>query len=132
MIDSLGFFTVVVSAAAYRPINAVRTNDITWLPWGSYPDGLLLYRHLLPNPAFAQAIQNVPYGSDPDAVMGDYFPQVAYCTRATAEAAGSPARDVFNEIGRASSRGRVCPYVEIPGVAVTLKKKTNQQNNQET
>src|SRR3546814_5207562 len=88
MIDSLGFFTVVVSAAAYRPINAVRTNDITWLPWGSYPDGLLLYRHLLPNPAFAQAIQNVPYGSDPDAVMGGYFPQVAYCTRATAEAAG--------------------------------------------
>src|SRR3546814_8595050 len=85
MSDSLGFFTVVVSDAADRPINAVRTNDITWLPWGPYPDGLLLYRHLLPNPAFAQAIQNVPYGSDPDAVMGDYFPQVAYCTRATAE-----------------------------------------------
>src|SRR3546814_10363718 len=35
MIDSLGFFTVVVSDAADRPINAVRTNDITWLPWGS-------------------------------------------------------------------------------------------------
>src|SRR3546814_16715097 len=96
MSDSLGFFTVVVSDAADRPINAVRTNDITWLPWGPYPDGLLLYRHLLPNPAFAQAIQNVPYGSDPDAVMGDYFPQVAYCTPATEGAAGSQSRDAFH------------------------------------
>lgn len=95
-IDSDGYFTIVVSDAADRPDNAIRANGITWLPWGPYPDGLLLYRHLLPNPAFSQAIQNVPYGSDPEAIMGDYFPQVAYCTRATAEAAGQGARDVFD------------------------------------
>src|SRR3546814_20430377 len=30
------------------------------------------------------------------------------------------------QIGRASGRERVCPYVEITGVAETLKKKTNK------
>src|SRR3546814_19150179 len=31
----------------------------------------------------------------------------------------------YEEIGRASCRERVCPYVSIPVVAVSLKKKTN-------
>lgn len=94
-IDADGFFTVMVSDEADRPANATADNGITWLPWGPYPDGLLLYRHMLPNPSFAQAIQNVPFGTDPLSVMGDYFPGVAYCTKATAEAAGNKARDVF-------------------------------------
>lgn len=94
-IDADGFFTVMVSDEADRPANAIADNDITWLPWDPYPDGLLLYRHMLPNPAFAQAIQNVPFGTDPVSVMGDYFPSVAYCTKATAEAAGHRAKDVF-------------------------------------
>ncbi|WP_166251654.1 hypothetical protein [Solimonas terrae] len=94
-IDADGFFTVMVSDAADRPANATQDHGITWLPWGPYPDGLLLYRHMLPNPAFAQAIQNVPFGTDPVSVMGDYFPSVAYCTKATAEAAGNRAWDVF-------------------------------------
>jgi hypothetical protein len=94
-IDADGFFTVMVSDIADRPANATKDNGISWLPWGPYPDGLLLYRHMLPNPSFAPAIQNVPFGTDPLSVMGDYFPQVTYCTKATAEAAGDRAKDVF-------------------------------------
>lgn len=88
-LDGAGFFTVVVSDAAERPANATAKNGFTWLPWGPYPDGLLIYRHMLPAPDFAEAIQNVPRGSDPRTVMGDYFPLVTYCSRATFEAGGS-------------------------------------------
>src|SRR3546814_11592991 len=36
-----------------------------------------------------------------------------------------------DEIGRASCRERVCQYVLISVVAVTLKKKTNEKNKQQ-
>jgi hypothetical protein len=29
-------------------------------PWGPQTQGLLIYRHMLPDPSFAEAIQNVP------------------------------------------------------------------------
>lgn len=88
-LDAEGFFTVVVSDASERPANATAEHGFAWLPWGPYPDALLIYRHMLPAPDFAEAIQNVPQGSDPRTVMGDYFPVVTYCSRATFEAAGN-------------------------------------------
>lgn len=94
-VDDEGFFTVLVSDPADRPANATKENGITWLPWGAYPDGLLLYRHMLPGPAFAPAIQNVPFGTDPASVMGDYFPSVTYCDRETVEEARRGAAEVF-------------------------------------
>lgn len=95
-LDAEGFFTVAVSDPADRPANAVADNDVAWLPWGGiYKDGILIYRHMLPAADFAQAIHNVPKGTDPRAVMGDYFPEVTYCTRPTFEAAGASAEAIF-------------------------------------
>jgi hypothetical protein len=55
---------------------------------------LLIYRHMLPSPHFAEAIQNIPYGTQVTEVMGDFAPQIRYCDRATIEAATS-AEDAF-------------------------------------
>ena len=95
-LDTEGYFTVVVSDPDQRPVNAVAENGIGWLAWGAlYPDATLLYRHMLPAPGFAQAIQNIPLNTPPESVMGEYYPLLAYCDRATVEAAGSSAAAVF-------------------------------------
>ncbi|MHA7835420.1 MAG: hypothetical protein ACX94A_13180, partial [Algiphilus sp.] len=78
-LDAQGFFTVMVTDPADRPAWATADNGITWLPWGPFPDGLIIYRHMLPNPAFGEAIQNVPQGTAPADIMGDYTPVGAYC-----------------------------------------------------
>ena len=87
VVDEAGFVTIVISDPEDRPANAEN-----WLPWGgAYYDGLVIYRHMLPAPDFAEAIQNVPEGTPASEVMGDYFPQVSYCAKETFEAGGAPA-----------------------------------------
>lgn len=87
VVGKRGFVTIVISDPEDRPANAPN-----WLPWGGpYYDGLVIYRHMLPSPRFAEAIQNVPEGTPPIDVMGDYFPQVAYCSKETFEAGGAAA-----------------------------------------
>ncbi len=95
-LDADGWFTVMVSDAADRPVNAVAENSIDWLPWGPYVDALLIYRHMLPNPGFVETIANVPAGTEPRDVMGDYLPQSAYCLREIVEGAGTDPAEVFN------------------------------------
>ena len=92
VVDPSGFFTFVISDPSDRPANATAANDVNWLPWGgAYYDGVVIYRHMLPRSDFAQAIQNVPEGTDPASVMGDYFPRSGYCTKAAFEAGGAAA-----------------------------------------
>jgi hypothetical protein len=99
-LDALGYFTLVVSDPEDRPANAIPENGMIWLPWGGiYPDSLLIYRHMLPNPGFAEAIQNVPYGTPQEDVMGEYYPRAAYCDRATVEAAGNSPAAIFAACG---------------------------------
>lgn len=95
-VDGDGYFTLVVSDPDGRPANALESGGFSWLPWGSiYPDSDLIYRHMLPSPGFTQSIQQVQYGQDPAVVMGEYYPRITYCDRATFEAAGSRPADVF-------------------------------------
>jgi hypothetical protein len=87
VVDEAGFVTVVISDPEEKPANAPN-----WLPWGGpYYDGLVIYRHMLPAPDFAEAIQNVPEGTPAADVMGEYFPEVAYCSKETFEAGGAAA-----------------------------------------
>jgi hypothetical protein len=73
-----GRYTIVVSTADKRPASARTECGVTWLPWGPQTQGLLIYRHMLPDPSFAQAIQNVPQpGAELD-TMGDYYPSGEY------------------------------------------------------
>lgn len=94
-LDTQGFFTVVVSDEADRPANALPENGFTWLPWGFYPDGLLIYRQLLASPGFVPAIRNVAAGASPQDVMGDYLPQGTYCERSVFESAGTDPAQIF-------------------------------------
>ena len=87
-----GRFTFVVSDPADRPANATRRKRVNWLPWGgAYYDGVLIYRHMLPAPSFAQAWQNVAQGQPAEPVMGDYYPRAAYCSKERFEAGGAKA-----------------------------------------
>lgn len=94
-VDDEGYFTVMVSDVEDRPSNATAENGIDWLIWGPYIDALLIYRHMLPANSFAQAIQNVPKGTLPADVMGEYVAQSAYCTKAIVEGAGDNPADIF-------------------------------------
>jgi hypothetical protein len=51
---------------------------VTWIEWGPQPQGLLIYRHMLAEPGFAEAIQNVPEPGAERAVMGEYYPEGEY------------------------------------------------------
>lgn len=73
-----GDFTIVVSAPNRWPRAAQRRcRAASWIPWGPQPSGVMIYRHMLPDPSFAQAIQNVSYGSE-QAQMGPYYPAGRY------------------------------------------------------
>jgi hypothetical protein len=73
-----GRYTIVVSTAADRPASARAECGVTWLPWGPQTQGLVIYRHMLPDPSFAEAIQNVPHPGAEREVMGDYYPRGQY------------------------------------------------------
>jgi hypothetical protein len=71
--------------------------NVTFLPMAT-PDPNQAYklnlRNMLPDPAFAEAIQNVPADGRPAsaaAVMGPYYPRAAFCSIATLAASGPPA-----------------------------------------
>lgn len=102
-IDDQGFYTIAISDESLRPGNATAEHDIAWLPWGAYPDGLLIYRQLLASKDFTPAIRNVPQGTDPAGVMGDYFPQSTYCDPKVFESAGPGAADIFAACASAAS-----------------------------
>jgi hypothetical protein len=77
-LDADGFFTIVVSRPADRPRCARN-----WIAWGPQPQGVLIYRHMLPTASFSESIQGARYGAE-QASMGDYFPSAHYLTDASA------------------------------------------------
>jgi hypothetical protein len=79
----------VISDPVDRPANATAANGVTWLPWGGiFPNGVVIYRNMLPASTFTQAIQSITEQGTPQAVMGLYFPSTAYCSKTTFEAGG--------------------------------------------
>ncbi len=84
-LDADGRYTYVVAAPEDVPANVDPT--VTVLPWGSteVPKKLLILRNMLPTDAFyptsIQASQ--ASGTDPALTMGDYYPDVVYCSAAT-------------------------------------------------
>jgi hypothetical protein len=85
--DRHGYYTFVVGTEAQRPV-IERIPGATFLPFSatdSKTTQLLLLRNTLPNPGFAQAIQNVQGGSAASAAMamGPYYPRTAICQLST-------------------------------------------------
>ena len=77
-IDGDGDYTIVVSRPGDWPKPAQnRCRSASWIPWGPQPQGAMIYRHMLPDPGFAEAIQNVSHGQEA-AQMGAYHPTGRY------------------------------------------------------
>jgi hypothetical protein len=87
-IDSRGWFTIAVSTPASRPRNARAECGVGWLAWGPQPDAFVILRHMLPSPAFAQAIQRVARAGTERDVVGDYLPVGRHTSVADFEALG--------------------------------------------
>jgi hypothetical protein len=76
--DPEGIYTVVVSRSEDRPVNATKACGVIWLPGDGTARTVLVYRHILPDPSFAEAIQNIPEDGNIEAIMADYYPQGTY------------------------------------------------------
>jgi hypothetical protein len=99
-VDSKGFYTVVVSTPENKPSNARSSCGVTWLPWGPFKQGLLIYRHMLADRSFKQAVQRVPEPGLEKKTMGTFYPDAHYLDdkaaferRGCASAASEPGGD---------------------------------------
>ncbi len=102
----------VVSTPDERPANARPQCGFTWLPWGPQAGGVLIYRNMLPDPAFAHAIQRVPAQGKEKAVMGAYFPvSKYYADRAAFEKLGCSR--VSSPVAKAVCHDRKPPHSTI-------------------
>src|SRR5437763_2233981 len=78
-VDGTGDYTIVISQPSDWPAAAQHRcrGTASWIPWGPQTDGAVIYRQMLPDPSFTQAIQNVKYGSEQQQ-MGAYYPVGRY------------------------------------------------------
>lgn len=84
-----GTYTFVISTPEDRPATATADHGVTWLEWGSTEhDNLLLMRHMLADPDFAESAINAEPGALARDSMGAYAPEGRYCTIADFEATG--------------------------------------------
>jgi hypothetical protein len=87
-VDAQGFYTYVVGAESQRA-QIESMPSVTFVPVSSahaQDTHFLLFRNLLANADFKQAVQDVPTGASPDetaSVMGDYYPRASLCALST-------------------------------------------------
>lgn len=101
-----GFVTFVVSTPGARPVTATRACGVNWMPWGPNAKGLLLYRNMLPEPAFAQSIQAAKVDHEGE-TMGDFLPASTYYADAGAYATALPCTPPRGATAR-PARPRTC------------------------
>jgi len=106
--DAEGYYTIVTAPEALRPNNANAECGVNYLPWTGFgdgygykaaspednrlADGVLVVRNMLPYPEFNQAAQNLNKPNQGPEVMGAYFPQSEYMTKAAFEDLGCSSR----------------------------------------
>lgn len=93
--DKAGEYTIVISSAAKRPINAKAECGVAWMDWGSVGDGIgnpdggfLLFRHMMPAADFKQSLFDTKKLGDEASVLGEYFPDSRYLSKAQFEQRG--------------------------------------------
>ena len=99
-IDKDGYFNIVISVPAKRPVNAVPSRGFDWLTYGTDEEAAPILRHMLASPNFTQSAFAVPQGQAAQAplIMGDYFPVSTYCANSVFNAhtnAGETPKQVF-------------------------------------
>ena len=77
--DASGDYTIVVSPPSKWSVKheARKCPAATWIAWGPQPQGSMILRHMLPDPSFAEAIQNIQRDHEA-AGMGPYYPGGRY------------------------------------------------------
>jgi hypothetical protein len=109
-----GFATYAMSEPDQRPANARPECGVTWIPWGPQSGGVLIYRHMLPDPGFAQAVQRVPAQGREAETMGDYFPASKYYANGAAfEGLGCEELRGSNPVAAAVCRDVVAPRSSV-------------------
>jgi len=87
VLDDEGGYTFVISTPDERPSNATAADGVTWVDWGATDQrNLILLRHMLADPGFAESATNVPPLGLATATMGDYAPIGSLCTTEAFEA----------------------------------------------
>jgi hypothetical protein len=101
-----GWATFVVSTPSKRPRSATAACGVNWMPWGPDQRGVLIYRNMLPDPAFTQSVQRAAVDHEA-ATMGDYAPVSRYYADAAAyeRAVGCPGPGAA---GAPSPAARTC------------------------
>jgi hypothetical protein len=86
--DAAGNYTIVISTADRRPINATPECGVAWMDWGAVGDGLgnphggmLIYRNMLAKPDFKKSVFDAREPGDEAGVLGEYFPHALYIPR---------------------------------------------------
>ena len=108
----------VVSTPDERPSNARPECGYTWLPWGPQPGGVLIFRNMLPDPAFPYAIQRVPEQGKEAQVMKAYFPVSQYYADKTAFEKLGCSR-TSSPVAKAVCRDRRAPHTTISRSSVS-------------
>nr|MBV6630855.1 hypothetical protein [Oceanococcus sp. HetDA_MAG_MS8] len=88
-LDANGYATIWISRADAMPNVRASALAINSLPWGAEDRGFPVYRHMLPEPRFAQSIQAVNGDDDVESTMQDYAPRLAQCHAAELDAVGA-------------------------------------------
>jgi len=94
-VDANGNYVIAISRTADRPANATTACGFGWIQLsdagdgaGHPNDGLLILRNMLPDPSFANAIQNVTVPGQEQSVVGNYMPTVTYASTQSFTALG--------------------------------------------
>lgn len=79
-----GYLTYVISDPVHRPRKATAVNGVTWLPWGPKNAIQIIYRNMLPERSFRNAVQRIRNTRQSiRATMGPYYPEAVYCSEVT-------------------------------------------------
>ncbi len=93
-VDAEGNYTIVVSTAAQRPVNAQDDCGIAWLDWGdgdgiaNPSGGLLVYRHMSSSPEFTHSLFSTREPGQEEQVLAAYYPKTKYMKREEFEKLG--------------------------------------------
>jgi hypothetical protein len=125
-IDDEGYYTIAISRPGARPANARSECGIAWLPADPDTDTVLVYRHMLPDADFPEAIQNSQPGTE-EQTLGDYYPHGTYydtvdyerrgCDRSDAAAQPAGARTAEPRTDRTDAPSWILP---VTGSALCL------------
>ena len=96
--NKAGYYTIVVSLPQDRPKNATDKCGVAWMNWGTAGDGqgrktldVLTIREEIDSPTFAQGIDKVTTPDTERQVMGAYYPNGTYTTKAQFQKQGCKA-----------------------------------------